>query len=204
MAVNERSASTAARSSSGMTLVEVVVAAALVLLVVTAASRTGGVVLAANARDGCRGAAEAAAASELAALRGLPFSAAGQSVPSVVTAVFPRADPAAATAQAFFSPGARDGCPAGTFFTVRQTPAGLLTVAATFVTGTACGWAPVAAAGLEGFDASVAPVLPADALLVRVTVAWRAGASAGAITRAAIVADRPDGLCRLAAPAAAP
>ena len=202
MAVIHLPLTRAARRSSGMTLVEVVVAAAIVLLVVTTASRTGGVVMAAGAHDGARGAADAAAASELSALRGLPFSAGGTTGRSVVTAVFPQADPAAATSQAFFAPAAHDGCPAGTFFTSYDTPAGPLTVAATFVTATTCGWAPVAATRLEGFDAAAAAALPADALLVRVTVAWRAGGSAGLVTRVAVLADRPDGLCRLAAPAA--
>ena len=202
--MSARSGPMAARRSSGMTLVEVVVAAAIVLLVVTSASSTMGVVATATARAGGRQAAEAAAASELSALRALPFAPDGTAAGSVVIAVFPQADPAAATPRAFFAAAARDGCPAGTFFTLHTTPAGTLTVAATFVAGTSCGWAPVAATRLEGFDARTATVLPADTLLVRLTVAWRAGERAGMVTRAAIVADRPDGLCRLAAPVAAP
>jgi len=198
------SGSMAAHGSPGMTLVEVVVAAAIVLLVVTSASSTMGVVATATARAGGREAAEAAAASELSALRALPFASDGTGSDGVVTAVFPQADPAAATPQAFFAAATRDGCPAGTFFTLRQTPAGPLTVAATFVAGTSCGWTPVTAARLRGFDARTATVLPADALLLRVTVAWRAGERTGVVTRAAIVADRPDGLCRLAAPVTAP
>ena len=183
-----------------MTLVEVVVAAAIVLLVVTSASSTAGVVAAATARAGGRQAAEAAAASELSALRAMPFAADGVTAGGLVADVFPQADPAAATPQAFFAAATRDGCPAGTFFTLRPTLAGQLTVAATFVSGTSCGWVPVAAARLVGFDARTATEMPADALLVRVTVAWRAGERCGVVTRAAIVADRPDGLCRLAAP----
>ena len=141
-------------------------------------------------------------ASELAALRGLPFATKGTA--AVVATVFPHADPAAATPQSFFAVAARDGCPAGTFFTVRETPAGSLTVAATFLTGTSCGWAPVDAARLQGFDAQTAAVLPAAALLVRASVAWRVGTSAGVVTRATVIADRPDGLCRLVAPTVAP
>jgi hypothetical protein len=191
-------------ASPGLTLVEVVVAAAIVLLVVTAASSTMGGVSAAGARAGGRDAAEAAVASELAALRGLPFAAQGPAAAAVVATVFPHADPAAATPQSFFAVAARDGCPAGTFFTVRDTPAGPLTVAATFLTSTSCGWAPVDAARLEGFDARTAAALPAAALLVRTSVAWRVGTRAGVVTRATIIADRPDGLCRLVAPTAVP
>ena len=203
MAVRQRSTSRPAAASRGLTLVEVVVAAAIVLLVVTAASSTIGVVNAAGARAGGRDAAEAAVASELAALRGLPFAAKG-TADAVVAAVFPQADPAATTRRSFFAAAARDGCPAGTYFTVRETPAGPLTVAATFLTSTSCGWAPVDAARLQGFDARTAAVLPAAALLVRASVAWRVGMQAGVVTRATIVLDRPDGLCRLAAPTAAP
>ncbi len=120
MAVRQRSTSRPAMASPGLTLVEVVVAAAIVLLVVTAASSTMGGVSAAGARAGGRDAAEAAVASELAALRGLPFAAQGPAAAAVVATVFPHADPAAATPQSFFAVAARDGCPAGTFFTVRD------------------------------------------------------------------------------------
>lgn len=191
-------------SQRGMTLVEVVVAAAIVLLVVVAASSTVAAVAAAGARSGGRDAAVAAAAREIAVLRGLPFAASDPATATVVARVFPNADPAAATPTARFASDQCAGCPAGTFFTVRQTTAGPLTVAATFVVGTSCGWTPVDTARLDGFDARTAAVLPAGALLLRVSVAWRAGAGVGVVTRTTVVADRPDGLCRLTAPAVAP
>ena len=77
-----------------------------------------------------------------------------------------------------------------------------MTIAATFVVGSASGWTAVPAARLSDYDTRRAVELPSAALLVRVSVAWRAGELSGVVARTAIVADRPAGPCRVAAPAA--
>ncbi len=187
----------------GLTLIEVVVATAVVMLVVIAASNVLVAVDQASARAGGREAAESSVAAELEQLRSLPFAVAADGTPTdVVSRVFPHAGVGGDTPAAAFAPEPRDGCPAGTFFTVRTVAGGRMTIAATFVVGSATGWTAVAAARLAGYDAGRAIALPSAALLVRVSVAWQAGAHSGAVTRVAIIADRPDGPCHIAAPAA--
>ena len=188
----------------GMTLIEVVVAAAVVMTVVIAASNAVIAVNGASARAAGRSAAEAGVASELEELRSLPLVSAGSPGPAsadVVSSIFPHADPGRDTPDALFAAEPRAGCPAGTFFTIRQVPGGCLTIAATFVAGTAAGWTAVSADRLNGYDARRAVELPSAALLVRVSFAWRAGARTGAVTRTMVVANRPDGPCRIAVPA---
>ena len=188
----------------GLTLIEVVVATAVVMLVVIAASNVLVAVDQATARAGGREAAESSVAAELEQLRSLPFAggAADGTPTDVVSSVFPHAGIGGDTPAAAFAPEPRDGCPAGTFFTVETVAGGRMTIAATFVVGSATGWTAVAAARLAGYDAGRAVALPSAALLVRVSVAWQAGAHSGAVTREAIIADRPDGPCHIAAPAA--
>lgn len=188
-----------------MTLIEVVVATAVVMVVVVAASNAIGAVNGANARAGSRGAAETAVATEIEELRSLPFATADPDRPSaadVVSSVFPHADAGRDSPNATFAPEPRAGCPAGTFFTVKSVTAGRMTIAATFVVGTASGWAPVPGARLAGYDALRAIEVPSTALLVRVSVAWQAGARTGAVARSAILSDHPGGPCRIAAPMA--
>jgi Tfp pilus assembly protein PilV len=189
----------------GMTLIEVVVATAIVMTVVIGASNAVGTVNGANARASGRAAAEASAAAELEELRSLPFSTAGAVGPApatVVSRVFPSADAGRNSADARFAPESRDGHPAGTFFTVKSVSGGRMTIAATFVLGTAAGWAPVPSVRLVGYDTHPALELPSAALLVCVSVAWKVGARTGVCTRSAIVAYRPGGPCKIAAPAA--
>jgi hypothetical protein len=189
----------------GLTLIEAVVATAVVMVVVVAASNAVGVVHGATARADGRGAAEAAAAAEVEDLRSLPFAAgpAAQSATDLVSSVFPHADILRNSPNAAFSPEPRAGCPAGTFFTARSLAGGRMTVAATFVFGTIAGWAPVPGSRLAGYDALRSGELPSSALLVRVSVTWRAGADAGVVERSAILSGAPDGPCRIAGPAGA-
>jgi prepilin-type N-terminal cleavage/methylation domain-containing protein len=187
----------------GLTLIEVVVAAAVVLVVVVAASNAIAVVGGATARADGRAAAEAAAASQIEELSSLPFVTAGSARPSatdVVSSVFPHADTQRNSPDAMFAPESRAGCPAGTFFTVKSAAAGRMTIAATFVVGTAAGWAPVPGARLAGYDAQRSSELPSAALLVQISVAWRAGARAGTIVRSAILSDPLGGPRRIAEP----
>ena len=188
----------------GMTLIEVVVATAVVMIVVIAASNAIAAVHGATVRAGGREAAEASVASEREELRSLPFAAAGRtgrSPADVVSRVFPNADAGRGAPDAAFSAEPRAGCPAATFFTVRAVSGGSMTIAATFVVGTATGWTAVPAARLSDYDTRRAVELPSAALLVRVTVDWRAGQRSGVVARTVIVADRPAGPCRIAAPA---
>ena len=188
-----------------MTLIEVVVATAVVMTVVIAASNAVAAVDGATARAGGREAAEASVAAELEELRSLPFAAAGQSGRSpadVVSRIFPNADAGRGSPDAAFAAEPRAGCPAATFFTVEAVSGGRMTIAATFVVGSATGWTAVPAARLSDYDTRRAVELPSAALLVRVSVAWRAGERSGVVARTAIVADRPAGPCRVAAPAA--
>jgi hypothetical protein len=188
-----------------MTLIEVVVATAVVLTVVIATSNAIAAVNGANARAGSRAAATTAAATEIEELRSLPFAIggpAGSSATDVVSRVFPHTDPGRDTPDATFAPEPRAGCPAGTFFTVKPVSGGSMTIAATFVVGTAGGWAPVPGIRLAGYDALRAIEVPSTALLVRVSVAWRAGARVGTVVRSTILSARPGGPCRIAAPTA--
>lgn len=189
----------------GMTLIEVVVATAVVMTVVIAASTTVTAVHGATIRTDGRQAAEAGVADEIEELSSLPFAtagSAGRSSTDVVSRVFPNADAGRDAPNAGFAAEPRAGCPAGTFFTVRTVPAGRMTIAATFVVGTATGWTAVTAERLSDYDARRAVELPSAALLVRVSVAWRAGEQSGVVARTAIIAGRPAGPCRVAAPAA--
>ena len=204
MELDRRRADGRPAGGRGMTLIEVVVAAAVVLTVVIAASSAVSGVDGASVRASGREAAEAkGVAAEIEVLRSLPFAAASPALgpTDLVSRVFPHADPGRDTPDAAFAPEPCDGCPAATFFTVRAAPGGRLTIAATFVVDTADGWTPVGAARLAGYDATRALELPSAALLLRVTVAWRAGARSGVVGRSAIVADRSFGICRVAAPA---
>ena len=188
-----------------MTLIEVVVATAVVMTVVIAASNAVAAVDGATARAGGREAAEASVAAELEELRSLPFAAAGQSgrpPADVVSRIFPNADAGRGSPDAAFAAEPRAGCPAATFFTVKAVSGGRMTIAATFVVGSASGWTAVPAARLSDYDTRRPVELPSAALLVRVSVAWRAGELSGVVARTAIVADRPAGPCRVAAPAA--
>jgi hypothetical protein len=195
----------------GLTLIEVVVATAIIMGVVLATSDGIVAVKATTARTARRQAADAAVAAELEHLRSLPFAPASAvgatladatSARDLVSSVFPHADTARDTDDARFAPEARDDCPPGTFFTVVALPIGRLTIAATFVVGTAVGWRAVPATRLAGYDPRRSVELPSAALLVRVTVAWQAGARQGAVSRSAIIPDPPQGPCRIAAPAA--
>ncbi len=188
----------------GMTLIEVVVATAVVMTVVIAASSAVTAVNGATVRASGSEAAEASVAAELEELRSLPFATTGSADASpadLVSSVFPHADAGRDSADATFAAEPRAGCPAGTFFTVRPVPGGSMTIAATFVAGTAAGWTPVLLARLAGYDARRAVELPSAALVVRVSVAWRAGALGGVVARSAILANRSSGPCRIAAPA---
>jgi Tfp pilus assembly protein PilV len=194
----------------GLTLIEVVVATAIIMGVVLATSDGVVAVKEMTAGSARRQAAESAVAAELEHLRSLPFAPAAATAATLadaapardlVASVFPHADTARDTDDARFAPEARDDCPPGTFFTVVALPIGRLTIAATFVVGTAGGWQAVPAARLAGYDPRSVE-LPSAALLVRVTVAWQAGAKQGAVSRSAIIPDPPQGPCRIAAPAA--
>ena len=192
-------------TNRGMTLIEAVVATAVVMVVVIAASRAVACVEAATAGAGGRAAAETAVSATIAELRSLPFTAyagAGPAAPGAVSRVFPHAGAGPDSPDAFFAPEAREGCPAGTFFTREPAAGGRMTIAATFVAATAAGWQPVPAARLAGFDVRRAAQLPSSALLVRVSVVWKTGAHAGAVTRSTILRDCPNGPCRLAPPGA--
>jgi Tfp pilus assembly protein PilV len=195
----------------GLTLIEVVVATAIIMGVVLATSDGIVAVKATTARTARRQVAEAGVAAELEHLRGLPFapSAAARATLAdatpardLLSSIFPHADTARDTDDAWFAPEARDDCPPGTFFTVVALPIGRMTIAATFVADTADGWQAVPATRLAGYDVHLSVELPSAALLVRVTVAWQAGAKQGAVSRSAIISDPPQGPCRLAAPAA--
>ena len=187
-------------SERGFTLIEVVLAAAVVMVVVIATTSTAGTVAGASAGAHGREAAEQAVAATLEQLRALPFASDGDAGADVVSAVFPHADPSRDTVVAYYAPDPRAGRPAGTFFTITTTGFGTLTVAATFVAGGAWGFAPVAVSRLAGYDARSARVLPAQALLVRVTADWLAGQRRGAVARSAVVADRTGGVCQVGAP----
>lgn len=188
-----------------MTLIEVVVAAAIVMTVVLATSDGIVAIKAVGARTDRRREADAAAATEIATLASLPFapatSSSGTAATSVVSSVFPNADPShPASPDAGFISEPRDGCPAGSFFTTTRASAGQMTVAATYVAGTADGWRAVPLDLLAGYDLRRSADLPSAALLVRVTVAWTSGRLAGAVTRAAVICNPAQGPCRLAAP----
>ena len=195
----------------GLTLIEVVVATAIIMGVVLATSDGIVAVKATTARAARRQSAEAGVAAKLEHLRGLPFAPAAaargtltDATPArdLVSSVFPHADTTRDTDNAWFAPEARDGCPPGTFFTVVTLPIGRMTVAATFVAGTAGGWQAVPTPRLAGYDVRPSVELPSAALLVRVTVVWQADARQGAVSRSAIISDPPQGPCRLAAPSA--
>ena len=195
----------------GLTIIEVVVATAIIMGVVLATSDGIVTVKATTARAARRQSAEAGVAAELEHLRGLPFApaaAAGGTLTGatpardLVSSVFPHADTARDTDDAWFEPEARDGCPPGTFFTVVTLPIGRMTVAATFVAGAADGWRAVPGTRLAGYDVRLSLELPSAALLVKVTVAWQAGARQGAVSRSAIICAPAQGPCRLAAPSA--
>ncbi len=193
----------------GLTLIEVVIATAIIMGVVLATSDGVVAVKATTAGTAGRQAAEARMAAELEHLRSLPFAppaaakaAASGATPvrDLVSSVFPDADPARDADDARFAAEARDDCPPGTFFTVVALPGGRATIAATFVMGSADGWQPVPAGRLAGYDARLSAELPSAALLIRVTVVWRAGARQGAVSRATIISDPAEGPCRVAAP----
>ena len=193
----------------GLTLIEVVVATAIIMSVVLATSDGIVAVKGMTARTTLRQAAEAGVAAQLEQLRGLPFAPAAATAATLadatpardlVSSVFPHADTARDTDDASFAPEARDDCPPGTFFTVVALPIGRMTIAATFVAGTADGWQAVPATRLAGYDVRRSVELPSAALLVRVTVVWQAGAKQGAVSRSAIISDPAHGPCRIAAP----
>jgi hypothetical protein len=187
-----------------MTLIEVVVAAAVVMAIVVAATGVSLTARTAAAEGQGRAAADASVASEVETLRALPFDdpavAAAAPGADLLTAVFPHADPARDTAAAFFALDARDGCAAGTFFTVRATPSGPLTIAATFLVAGAGGFRPLDPARLTGYDPAHGVCPPAAALLLRLSVPWRAGARGGTVRRTVVAAARLDGLCPVATP----
>lgn len=195
----------------GLTLIEVVVATAIIMGVVLATSDGIVAVNGSTARTARSQTAEAGVAAELEHLRGLPFApaaAAGTTLADatpardLLSSVFPRADTTRDTDDAWFAPEVRDDCPPGTFFTVVALPIGRMTIAATFVAGTADGWQAVPAPRLAGYDVRRSVELPSAALLVRITVVWQAGAKQGAVSRSAIISDPPQGPCRIAAPSA--
>jgi prepilin-type N-terminal cleavage/methylation domain-containing protein len=193
----------------GMTLIEVMVATAIVMAVALATSDGIIAVKAVNARADRHRAADAVAAAEIAKLGALPFapatSSSGTGATDVVSCVFPNADPDhPASPDTGFVPEPRDGCPAGSYFTTSQESAGRMTIAATFVAGTADGWRAVPLTLLVGYDLRRSAYPPSAALLVRVTVAWTLGRLAGAVTRSAVVSNPAQGPCRVAAPPAPP
>lgn len=188
-----------------MTLIEVMVATVIVMTVVASASDGIVAVKAANARADRRQAADATAADEIEKLSSLPFapvpSSSGTSASNVAASVFPNAEPSqsASPSSGFFS-DPHDGCPAGSFFATSPEPTGQMTVAATFVAGTADGWQAVPVALLAGYDLRRSVVLPSEALLVRVTVAWSSGRLAGNVSRWVVIASPAQGPCTIAAP----
>ena len=195
----------------GLTLVEVMIATAIIMGVVLATSDGVVAVKGMTARSAGRQAAEARVAAELEHLRSLRFAPAAApgaaladatSARDLVTCVFPHADTVRNTDDARFEPEARDDRPPGTFFTVASPPAVRITIAATFVVGTAGGWQAVPATRLAGYDARRSVELPSAALLVRVTVTWRSGARQGVVSRSAIIADPAQGPCHIATPSA--
>ena len=187
-----------------MTLIEVVVAAAVVMAIVVAATGVSLTARTAAAEGQGRAAADASVASEVETLRALPFDdpavAAAAPGADLLTAVFPHADPARDTAAAFFALDARDGCAAGTFFTVRAMPWGTLTIAATFVVAGAGGFDPVDSSRLAGYDSAHGACPPAAALSLRVSAPWRAGGRQGTVLRTVVVAARLAGLCPVTDP----
>ena len=183
------------RAQAGFTLLEVVVAGGTLLAGVVCATTwfTLSASLLSSARQ--TGAAQAAAVQEVELLRSLPFApapaAAADAPPSLIVRVFPHAEPARNTASAWFSRTAANGRPPGTFFTRRQTAAGALLVAATFVTPLSAGWAPLQSELVEGYGAADPP--PAAALLVEVVCEpQREAATPGRVeTVIDAAADRP-------------
>ena len=190
-----------------MTLIEAVVAAAVVLTVSTAAT---GACLSARAAAGAgngRQAAESCVAAQVEALRALPFddpSYLGAAPPAdLLATVFPHADVARNVPAAFFAIEPRDGCAAGTFFTVLGDAGARRTIAATFLVAGATGFRPLDPARLAGYDHTVETPVPAAALLLRVSAPWRGGRHGGTVTRTVVLADRPLGLCPVAVPSPA-
>jgi hypothetical protein len=185
-----------------MTLIEAVVAAAVLMAIVVAATGASITTRTAAAQADGRTAVDCGVASEIEALRALPFDDPAAAAPGadLLTAVFPHADPARDTAAAFFAPDARDGCAAGTFFTVRAMPWGTLTIAATFVVAGAGGFDPVDSSRLAGYDSAHGACPPAAALSLRVSAPWRAGGRQGTVLRTVVVAARLAGLCPVTDP----
>lgn len=188
----------------GMTLIEVAVAAAVVMAISIAAT---GACLSARAAAGAdqgRTAAVSGVAAQAETLRALPFDdpAAASATPAadLLGAVFPHADPARDTPTAYWAGEPADGCPAGTFFTVREAACGPLTIAATFLTACADGLQPLNADLLSGYDHAAGVCPPAAVLLLRVSAHWRAGTRGGTVARTLVIADRPAGLCPVATP----
>ena len=189
-------------SQRGLTLIEVVVAAALVLGVVIAASDGVGTFTATTAQGARRDLAEQRVADEIESLGALAFCDPSRPVDEgadVISAVFPHADAARGTPQARFVPGAADGRPPGTFVTNVPDTDGVLTVAATFVAATACGWTPVTP--VPGvYDAGRTAPLPSGALAVVVTYTCGRGRHHGHAERDAVIACAAGDLCGLQAP----
>jgi hypothetical protein len=165
--------------NGAFSLLEVLIAACLLACVTTAATSltlVSGREVAAVARAS---AARGIAAATLERLRSLPFvrppsTGTAPVPPSVVGELFPHAVTALNRVDAFVSGPVNGG--GATFTTHSQAGDVAITNEAMFVRSTAGGWRPVPWSAVEGFVADQAAVLPGDALRVKVTVRWPAGA----------------------------
>ena len=174
------------RAGQGFSLIELLVAAGVATLM--AASLTAAVANAQRAAGGAQAAdrREAAAAALWEQLRALPYcTAVPGGAGSILQRVFPHADVSRNVGDAWFSPQACDGRPAGTFFSSAVLDGVPLSVAATFCTAEASGWQPLAPELLAGYS----PDQPPAANLMLSIRPVQDGAGAGGLL--VIVPDRP-------------
>jgi prepilin-type N-terminal cleavage/methylation domain-containing protein len=179
---------------SGFSLLEVLIAAILLACVTTATTSLTLVSGHELSRAAHASAAQGIGASQLERWRSLPFVApsptdAASAVPSVVDELFPHAIVARNREDAYVSARTHDR--AATFTTRSVVGEVTVTDEAMFVRSAAAGWRPVPWSAIAGFAADQAAVLPADALLVKVTVRWPNGASSHAYTLEAVVVGSP-------------
>lgn len=183
-------------AQKGFTLIEVTVAASLLLLTAVCATP----LLAGSQQAGSRASrgteAGRLAESTLERLRSLPFaspaSRSGDGDPSessVVGAVFPHADVARNTADAFVVLVAGADWPAGTFVTRRCVAGFEITTESLFGAATSDGLAPLSPVLLAGFDSSTGGGLPSGILFVTVVVSWTERGRELCVTRRTALQD---------------
>jgi type II secretory pathway pseudopilin PulG len=181
VAVGQRRVTAGKRREAAFTLVEVMVAASLLLLTVTCVTPLLTGSLSAGHRSGRGDEAGRIAESRLEFLRSLPFAPPRPLSPSeappgacVVGEVFPHADPARNTDDAYVVLADTDDWPAGTFVTMHALPDGFtMTTGCRFAVAGADGLTPLAPVLLAGYEAADADELPSGVLLVTMVVTWR-------------------------------